>query len=77
MRDALKQTDAVHEPTPQIGIAGFGDSSIDLNYRCWVPTDRYFECLHKVNMQIWKALIQAGITIPFPQREVLLLNKAE
>jgi small conductance mechanosensitive channel len=73
--EAVAQTHAVSEPKPQIGIAGFGDSSIDINYRCWVPTDRYFECLHEVNMQVWKALESANITIPFPQREVALLER--
>ena len=62
------------EPAPQIGIAAFGDSSINIDYRVWVPTQRYFELLHKVNMRIFRDLKTNGIAIPFPQREVTILQ---
>jgi small conductance mechanosensitive channel len=61
------------EPEPQVGIAGFGDSSVDLNYRFWVPTERYFEVMHAANLAVYRALGQHGVTIPFPQREVRML----
>jgi small conductance mechanosensitive channel len=63
-----------HEPAPQIGIAGFGDSSINIDYRVWIPTERYFELLHDLNLHIYRALAANGITIPFPQREVTVLQ---
>ncbi|WP_286238325.1 mechanosensitive ion channel family protein [Neptuniibacter halophilus] len=62
------------EPAAQIGIEGFGDSSIDIAYRYWVPTERYFELQYQINLAVFKALQQSGIEIPFPQREVLLKN---
>jgi small conductance mechanosensitive channel len=61
------------EPEPQVGIAGFGDSSVDLNYRFWVPTERYFEVMHAANLAVYRALGLHGVTIPFPQREVRML----
>lgn len=64
------------EVGPQIGIAGFGDSSIDLDYRFWVPTNRYFGVKHEANMAVYRALSRAGVSIPFPQREVRLLGEA-
>lgn len=60
------------EPAPQIGIGNFGDSSVNLSYRYWVPTQKYFQTLHAVNLAVYKALSKATITIPFPQREVLI-----
>jgi len=60
-------------PKPQIGIDEFGDSSINLGYRFWAPTTRYFETKYKVNLAIFQALQKEGISIPFPQREVRLL----
>ncbi len=60
--------------TNQVGIYEFGDSSINIQARYWVPTRKYYSLLHEVNLKIFKALIAAGISIPFPQREVRLLN---
>ncbi len=62
--------DICSEPPPQIGIEAFGDSSIDLGMRYWVPTKKYFQTLYRGNMAVHKALQDAGITIPFPQRDV-------
>jgi len=62
--------DICSEPPPQVGIEAFGDSSINLGMRYWVPTKKYFQTLHRGNMVVHKALQDAGITIPFPQRDV-------
>ncbi|MEZ0121854.1 MAG: mechanosensitive ion channel family protein [Candidatus Reddybacter sp.] len=62
---------------PQIGIDEFGDSSINFGIRFWVPTDKYHQLRFSVNDHLFKALHLAGIEIPFPQREVRLLNSNE
>ncbi len=64
------------QPPPQVGISGFGDSSIDIDYRFWVPTDRFFELKHAANLAVFRAISGNGLNIPFPQREVQLLNQA-
>lgn len=60
-------------PAQQVGIERFGDWSIDINYRFWVPTQAFFETRYAVNLAIFKAFGEAGLTIPYPQREVRLL----
>lgn len=65
----LSQTRAV-----QIGIDSFGDSSINLEVRCWVKTEQYFEVKFVSNQLILDSLKEAGIQIPFPQREVRMLG---
>ncbi len=73
LRGALSAIDDIcSEPPPQIGIAAFGESSIDLGMRYWVPTKKYFQTLYRANLAVHKALKEAQITIPFPQREVNL-----
>ena len=73
--DAVFQVPGVaHEPAPQVGIASFGDSSINIDYRVWIPTERYFELLYDLNLNVHRALAENGLTIPFPQREVTLLQ---
>lgn len=62
--------DICSEPPPQVGIEAFGDSSINLGMRYWVPTKKYFQTFYRGNMAVHKALHEAGITIPFPQRDV-------
>ncbi|NQZ50797.1 MAG: mechanosensitive ion channel family protein [Moritella sp.] len=73
---ALASIDAVaKDPAAQIGIEAFGDSSINLGIRFWVPTKNYYEVKYSANLKMFQALKQNGITIPFPQREVRLLSE--
>jgi small conductance mechanosensitive channel len=77
IREALATIDGVtNDPQPQVGIAGFGDSSVNVDYRFWVPTNRYFEVKHEANLAVFRALGAGGLNIPFPQREVRMLGEA-
>ena len=64
------------EPPVQVGIQAFGDSSINIGYRYWVPTTKYFQTLYKVNLAVYKQLIEGGVEIPFPQRDVRILSRS-
>jgi small conductance mechanosensitive channel len=59
---------------PIVGIDNFGDSSINFGVRFWVPTIRLFELRYAANKLIHDAMLQAGVVIPFPQREVTMLG---
>ena len=61
---------------PNVGIEDFGDSSINIGYRVWVPTKVYHQTRFKINMAVFRALEEANITIPFPQRDVHLIEKS-
>ncbi len=65
-----KIPEIVAEPAPQIGIEKFADSSVNIGMRYWVPTKQYFQTLYLANQAVYQALNQAGITIPFPQRDI-------
>lgn len=67
-------TDVNTEKDPIVGISGFGDSSVDIGFRYWVPTVKYFNTAYKVNLDVFNALKENGIDIPFPQREVRMLE---
>jgi len=62
----------VQDPAPQVGIADFGDSSVNIAYRYWVPTRQQFELQFQINRAVYTAFREAGVEIPFPQREVTL-----
>lgn len=74
LRDAAEaHATVLSEPPPQPLFIGFGDSSLDFELRVWVP-DFYgrLEVQSAVLMDIEARLTRAGITIPFPQRDVHL-----
>ena len=62
-------------PAPQIGIEEYADSAISIGMRYWVPTKSYYETMYAVNLAVFKKFKEAGITIPFPQRDVHMINK--
>lgn len=64
----------VAEHQTQVGIGGFGDSSIDIAIRAWIPTVSYHQLRFKLNATVYKALMEEGVKIPFPQREIRILN---
>jgi small conductance mechanosensitive channel len=75
IRECLIGIDGVaSDPPPQVGINNFGDSSINMDYRVWVATDRYYSLLHRCNLAVFKALKAGGVLIPFPQREVRVIG---
>ncbi|WP_461481491.1 mechanosensitive ion channel family protein [Porticoccus sp.] len=74
LRAVLAQQGVTEAREPLIGIDHFGDSSINFGVRFWVPTQRFHETRFQVNNAIFEGLGQAGIAIPFPQREVRMLN---
>lgn len=57
-------------------IVGFGDSSVDYILRFWIkdPTEGLTNIRGNVYLALWDVFKENGITIPFPQREVKVLN---
>ncbi len=75
IEQTLQAMEAVQaEPAMRVGILAFADSGINLSYRFWVPTVSYHESKFAANLAVFEALRQAGIEIPFPQREVRMLS---
>lgn len=70
-RVAFEHATVCKDPTPRVRMRGFGDSSLDFELMCWVehPADRG-KVSHELYMTVYKALNEAGIEIPFPQRDV-------
>jgi small-conductance mechanosensitive channel len=67
----------VSQPEPRVRFRSFGDSSLDFELLCWAqkPRDKGI-LIHELNKEIYKKLDQAGITIPFPQRDVHVYSQA-
>ena len=65
------------EPAPEVLVADLADSSVNLTLRFWVANDKYWDAFWQVKAAIKPAIESAGLNIPFPQRVVTFVNKAE
>jgi small-conductance mechanosensitive channel len=72
----LSGDDIPIEERPDAEIAGFGESGIDILVEFWMEgiDDGKNRVGADLLFMIWKALRENGIEIPFPQREVKILN---
>lgn len=77
-KQVLEQVAAGHPdisdtPAPSAFFIDFSDSSIDFSLRCWtIHSDRAFGIRSELGLRVDEALGEAGIEIPFPQRDLHL-----
>jgi small-conductance mechanosensitive channel len=76
--EAASSVDRVLTSRPPVcHIVGFGDSSVDYILRFWItdPTGGLTNIRGNVYLALWDTFRENGISIPFPQREVTLMNE--
>ncbi|MBS1240608.1 MAG: Potassium efflux system KefA protein / Small-conductance mechanosensitive channel [Gemmatimonadetes bacterium] len=61
-------------PEPDARFVGFGDSSLDFSLRFWGDFSRWTLIQSSVAVTVHDALAAAGISIPFPQRDLHLVS---
>jgi len=72
-RIAAENTSVLHYPEPQVLFTGFGDSSLNFMLRTWIPRfEDGLQLQSDLSVQLCAALAEAGIEIPFPQRDLHL-----
>ena len=65
--------EVLDDPAPLVTFEQFGDSSLNFVVRCFLPSlDKRLQTIHELNTSIGDTLEQAGIAVPFPQRDVHL-----
>ena len=64
-------------PASETMIKSLGDSSVNINMRCWVNTADYWDAFWALNKGAKAAVENAGCSIPFPQRDVHLFEDKE
>ena len=62
------------DPAPQIVVSELGDSSVNFNVRPWVNTPDYWGVFFETTEQIKKKFDEQNISIPFPQRDVHMIQ---
>lgn len=60
-------------PQPSVIFQGFGDSSLNFSVRVWIADfEEVYRVSSELSVRIFAALKEAGIEIPFPQRDLHL-----
>lgn len=78
--DAAKGVDRVLAyKAPVCHIVGFGDSSVDYILRFWIkdPTGGLTNIRGNVYLALWDTFKEHNISIPFPQREVRMIESTD
>jgi small-conductance mechanosensitive channel len=75
---ARKHPRVLADPPPKAFLARFADSGIELELGVWIgdPEIGTLGIRSELNLAIWRAFQEAGIEIPYPQREVRILPGA-
>jgi len=70
---AQSHPEVLKEPAPSPIFVGFGDSSLDFQFRAWIrDVKRRLITVSEIGMEIIKRFREEGVEIPFPQRDLHL-----
>jgi len=76
LADILKSHDKVlKHPEPIVRLHELGSSSVDFIVRPWVRVENYWEVYWDVTRTVKMRFDEAGVSIPFPQRDVHVYNE--
>jgi potassium efflux system protein len=67
--------DIMDEPAPKALFVGFGESSLDFEFRGWTESEGWVGLKSDLVTEVHDALVAEGIEIPFPQRDVHLRSE--
>lgn len=67
---AKEEPGVIQEREIKVFVDSLGESSVNLNVRCWASQSDYWDTKWQLTEQIKYALDEAGISIPFPQLDV-------
>jgi small-conductance mechanosensitive channel len=79
MLKACDHPRVLKEPQTAVRLMDFGDNGMNLEARVWIedPEAGVNGVRSDINLAIWKGFRQAGITIPFPQRDVHMIPQEQ
>jgi small-conductance mechanosensitive channel len=78
VESAKEHSRVLKSPEPVARLLKFGDNGIELELRVWIedPENGIANVTSDINLAFWKRFKQHDITIPFPQRDVRLVDNA-
>ena len=72
LRCAHTSPRVLDNPEPTVRLTNFADSGIELQLRFWIadPVNGFAGVKSDINVAIWRAFKESGVTIPYPQRDL-------
>ncbi len=70
-----EHSSVLDDPEPVIKLYNLGDSSVDFVVRPWCRTEDYWDVLWDITRSVKLEFDAAGVSIPFPQRDVHLFEE--
>ncbi|HKJ47825.1 MAG TPA: mechanosensitive ion channel family protein [Christiangramia sp.] len=78
LMNLVKEQDGILEdPAPQVLVAELGDSSVNFSVRYFAPNDKFWDIHWNMIEEGKIRLEEAGMTIPYPQRDVYLYDQTK
>jgi small conductance mechanosensitive channel len=71
-----EETRFLPDPPPQIMVQSLGDSGVNLMIRAWAASNVYWGIYWDQMRNIKEQIEAAGLTIPFPQRDIHIIPAA-
>ena len=73
LEDIVSKDDRIlKDPAHQIAVSELADNSVNFVFRLWVNSADYWDVFFDANETVKNRFDEAGIGIPFPQRDVHL-----
>ncbi|MDG2315964.1 MAG: mechanosensitive ion channel [Gammaproteobacteria bacterium] len=77
IQGVLSQNDRVlDQPPPSMMLLDLGESSVDIAVRPWTKSANYWSVRSELLENIKRALEHAGLSLPYPQRDLHIVEKA-
>ncbi len=66
----------LRKPASEVLVTDLGESSVNLVLRAWIKTDDYVQTRSELTEAVHRDFTDAGISIPYPQRDVHVYQHA-
>ena len=77
-RKVIADEPRIHaDPEPFVGVAALADSSVNLDVRLWCDAGDYWPVKYDMTQKLKERFDTDGLTIPFPRRDVHLIQADE
>lgn len=78
LREVLEQVEGyLAEEPPEIYVDSLGDSAVNMGFRIWLPTERYWELRWRIIEDVKLAFDKNGIEIPYQKVDVAITKQEE
>jgi small conductance mechanosensitive channel len=69
------ETRLLPDPPAEVAVIALGESTVDINLRCWVSAGDYWDVFIGLTKTIKQRLDAEGISMPFPQRDIHVVER--